>query len=169
MALSPASSWLLSLCSLWEFPCGFRESPPVALKSCQLLLPGIKSSRCWGWTPRSFYLGSCGWNVPSCEHLSSVIRRASWGSFQTASKQTVGPARLSSFFSYHLPHSEWSPLGLVQASPHMPKIRQREFSGLCSYKGITRALDTRLDHLKLKVQLSWFSSGTTESTPRAGV
>lgn len=109
VALSPASSWLLSLCSLWEFPCGFRESPPVALKSCQLLLPGIKSSRCWGWTPRSFYLGSCGWNVPSCEHLSSVIRRASWGSFQTASKQTVGPARLSSFFSYHLPHSEWSP------------------------------------------------------------
>lgn len=94
VALSPASTRLLSLCALWDFACGFNESLHVTLKSCQLLLLGIKFSLCWGWTPRHFSQGSCGLSKPSCEHLSSVIRCTSWGSSQTASKQTVRPARL---------------------------------------------------------------------------
>lgn len=68
---------------------------------------------------------------PSCEHLSSVIRRTSWGSSQTASKQTVGPARLPSSAPrregemYHLPHSEW-PLQMTGSgfSPH-PKDKAK--------------------------------------------
>lgn len=73
-----------------SFLVALGKGPQVALKGCQLLLPEIKSSLCWGWTPRSFYLGSCGWMKPSCERLSSVITRTSWGSSQTACKQTVG-------------------------------------------------------------------------------
>lgn len=58
-ALSPANTCLLSLLlSIWGFPVALMKNPCVTLKSCQLLLLGIKCSLCGAETHESFRLGS---------------------------------------------------------------------------------------------------------------